>query len=260
MPELCRRCSDSLGVGKDRTNGLSERVRCNPVIAEGFSNLAPLLAKAVRVANRPNTGSEDKAKFVRPGRICLALTEHFYRKGRLRTAENLTPYIAVRPWTLVRFNSRSLFTSDAPVSLIRNPKDEPWDGVGFMTAWGITMPLTRKVGLLMSDPSVMFGNFEANDAGLQELRAAVLRGEADRIQKGTTAMEKLFNEHSAFQAREYVYHHPEDEKFVPDDLPEPNLINIRAGGFMDVKGHEFLPTSGQVICPLVASKNARIWP
>lgn len=28
----------------------------------------------------------------------------------------------------------------------------------------------------------------------------------------------------------------------------------------DVKGHEFLPTSGQVICPLVASKNARVWP
>ena len=31
-------------------------------------------------------------------------------------------------------------------------------------------------------------------------------------------------------------------------------------GEKTVKGHELLPTSGQVICPLVAIKNARIWP
>lgn len=30
-------------------------------------------------------------------------------------------------------------------------------------------------------------------------------------------------------------HHPEDAKFVPDGLPEPNPINMSAGGFMDVE-------------------------
>jgi hypothetical protein len=43
------------------------------------------------------------------------------------------------------------------------------------------------------------------------------------------------NLHSAESAREYVFHHPEDEQFVPADLPEPDLINIRpTGGFVDM--------------------------
>jgi len=46
-------------------------------------------------------------------------------------------------------------------------------------------------------------------------------------------MEKLFNEHLAHSAREYVYYHSEEAKFVPDGLPGPNLINMSAGGFME---------------------------
>jgi hypothetical protein len=149
------------------------------------------------------------------------------------TAEELTPYFAARPWSLVRFNRRSLVTSDAPVSLIRNPQDKAWEGVGFMTAWGIAFPLTRKLGLLLNDPTVMLDGLESDDPRVQEIRGAVLRGEADGIQTGTTAMEKLFNEHSAHSAREYVYHHPEDAMFVPDGLPEPNLINMSAGGLFE---------------------------
>ena len=36
----------------------------------------------------------------------------------------------------------------------------------------------------------------------------------------------------------------------------PDWASLR----INVKGHEFLPTSGQAVCPLVASLNARIWP
>jgi hypothetical protein len=77
------------------------------------------------------------------------------------------------------------------VSLIGNPQDEAWKGVGFMTAWGITFPLTRKLGLLMNDPMVTIEGLGIEDSRVQEIRAAVLRGEADGAQKGTTAMEKL---------------------------------------------------------------------
>lgn len=104
-----------------------------------------------------------------------------------------------------------------------------------MKAWGITFPLTRKLGLLMNDPMVTIEGLGIEESRVQEIRAAVLRGEADGTQEGTTAIEKLFNEHLAYSAGEYVYHHPEDAKFVPGDLPEPNLINMRAGGFMDAE-------------------------
>lgn len=153
----------------------------------------------------------------------------------VKTATELTSYLITRPWSLVRFDRRSLITSDAPVSLIRQPDSEAWEGVGFMTAWGISFPLTRKLGLLMSDPMAMLQSLESDDPQVQKIRAAVLRGEVDRIEAGTTAMEKLFNEHSARAAREYVYHHPEDARFVPDELPKPNLINIRVGGVIDTE-------------------------
>ncbi|WP_227425669.1 DUF4238 domain-containing protein [Pengzhenrongella sicca] len=69
-----------------------------------------------------------------------------------KTGEEIVKYIVGRPWSLVRFDRRSLITSDAPVGLVRNPEDEPWFGAGFLTAWGITFPLTRKLGRLLSDP------------------------------------------------------------------------------------------------------------
>jgi len=170
-----------------------------------------------------------------PGGPPITFSNLAHIQHMVQTAEHLMSYIATRPWTLVRFDRRSLITSDAPVSLIRNPKDEPWEGVGFGTAWGISFPLTRKLGLLMSDPMVMLDQFEANDPRIQSIREAVLRGEADRVEKGTTAMEKLFNEHTAEHAREYLYRHPDDDKFVPDELHEPTLINMDAGGFMDAE-------------------------
>ncbi|AWB88986.1 hypothetical protein C2138_05015 [Salinibacterium hongtaonis] len=151
----------------------------------------------------------------------------------VKAAEQLSPYILTRPWSLIRFDRRSLITSDAPVSLIRHPDDEPWSGVGFGTAWGISFPLTRKLGLLMNDPMVMIEEVDAGDPQIQTIRAAVISGKADRVQAGTTAMERLFNEHTADNASEYLYRHPDDEKFVPGELPEPRLTNMSVNGFTD---------------------------
>lgn len=161
----------------------------------------------------------------------------------VETAEYLTPYLATRPWLLVRFNRRALTTSDAPVSLIRNDRDEPWQGVGFATAWGISFPLTRRLGLLMTDPTVVLERLGADDPRIQRIRGAVLRGEADRVEAGTTAMEKLFNDYTAGSAREYLYHHPDDANFVPSKLHEPTLINMGMRGLseMEFNGEPWFP-------------------
>ncbi|WP_170301349.1 DUF4238 domain-containing protein [Saccharopolyspora hirsuta] len=170
-----------------------------------------------------------------PGGPPIGFSNLAHIQNAVATALKLTPYLATRPWALIRFDRRSLITSDAPVSLVRRPDDEPWDGVGFATAWGVTFPLTRKLGLLMSDPMAMLEGVGADAPRVQELRGLVLAGKIDRVQPGTTATEKLFNLHTVESAREYVFHHPDDERFVPADLPEPDLVNIKpAGGLVDM--------------------------
>ncbi|GAA4195545.1 hypothetical protein GCM10022219_20780 [Microbacterium oryzae] len=171
-----------------------------------------------------------------PGGPPITISTVGHIKHMIDTAEHLAKYLVTRPWLLVRFDRRSLITCDAPVSLIRDSSDvDPWEGVGFATAWGISVPITRKLGLLMSDPMVMIERFEAGDPMIQEIRAAVVGGRLDRTERGTTAMERLFNEHTAESAREYIYCHPDDVRFVPDELHEPTLINMDAGGFMDAE-------------------------
>lgn len=59
MTELGCGCGNALGVGQDGPDGLSERVRGNPVVSECFSYLTPLFAEAVRVADCPDAGGED---------------------------------------------------------------------------------------------------------------------------------------------------------------------------------------------------------
>lgn len=187
----------------------------------------------------PSPELEDRIweEATQPGGPPIRFTNLAHIKHTVETAKDLTSYLAVRPWSLVRFNRRCLITSDAPVTLIPQLDDHPGEGVGFATAWGVTFPLTRKLGLLMSDPMVMLEGLESDDRRIQRMRSWVLQGRIDRIEAGTTVMERLFNGHTAHAARAYVYHHPEDAGFVPDDLPEPNLINMRAQG--DLMDQEF---------------------
>lgn len=197
----------------------------------------------------PTPEQEDRVwkEATQPGGPPIRFSNREHIRNTVETAQELTPYLANRPWVLVRFDRRSLITSDAPVSLVRRPGDEPWDGVGFATAWGVTFPLTRKLGLLMSDPMAMLDGIGAHDPRVQQFRDMVLAGRIDQVQFGTTAMEKLFNLHTAKSAREYVFHHPEDERYVPADLPRPDLINIKPmGGLveMDFDGESlFAPRS-----------------
>lgn len=143
----------------------------------------------------------------------------------IRGADELLRYIISRPWKLVRFSRRSLVTCDQPVGLVPDAGTRPWEGVGFMTAWGIIFPLTRKLGLIMSDikPMVEFGY------PVEKVRA----GRLDSVEAGTTATEKFINESTVRSSSQYVYHHPDDEDFLPSPLPEPTLSNLSIPGHDD---------------------------
>lgn len=141
----------------------------------------------------------------------------------LELAESLHRYFSGRPWTLMYFDKRSLILSDVPVGLVRRGDDEDeWMGVGVLTAWGITFPLTRKLGLLMNDPTYLIDH----DVPVEKTRA----GKFDFRQPGTTAMEKLFNGHTAASASMRLFHHPEDARFVPEDLREPSPLTMSLQG------------------------------
>lgn len=222
------------------TRRTAERLRATMVRLEvgagGRKNVGAWTRK--NLGFDPTLEQEDRIwdEATQPGGPPITYSNLAHIKFAVETAVELASYLAARPWTLVRFDRRSLITSDAPVSLVRQPDDEPWEGVGFATAWGVTFPLTRKLGLLMSDPMVMLEDVGADDPRIQQLREMVLAGRIDQVQSGTTAMEKLFNLHAVESAREYVFHHPEDERFVPADLPEPDLVNIKPvdGGLVDM--------------------------
>lgn len=157
---------------------------------------------------------------------------HIEQMGHL--VDELFPYLAGRPWTLVRFVRRSLVTSDTPVGLVPHPDDEPWSGVGFMTAWAITLPLTRKLGLLMSDPMPVI------EAGVKvEVTRA---GKLDRAQTGTVKLERMFNDVTIRSASQWLYHHPDDASVVPTELPDASPVSMGMSGGDDVFSGE--PTFG----------------
>ncbi|WP_158542883.1 DUF4238 domain-containing protein [Phytoactinopolyspora halophila] len=134
----------------------------------------------------------------------------------------LIPYLVGRPWSLVRFERRSLILSDAPVGLVAHTNDKWGMGVGFMTAWGITFPLSRKAGLLMNsvEPQIELG------VPVEKVH----QGRADWVQDGTAKMEKFFNFHTVQGASEWLFHHPDDEKYVPTDLPNPRPVTLQMSG------------------------------
>ncbi|WP_133617116.1 DUF4238 domain-containing protein [Leucobacter luti] len=168
-----------------------------------------------------------------PGGPPIKLSNRRQIEHMVNTAQEITQYIFMRPWSIVHFKRRALLASDAPVTLVPHEDEEPWMGVGFQTAWGITFPLSRRCGLLMSDPIPMIRDF--SEEHVDRLRQGIIEGKADRIQAGSTALERFFNHNTIYNAREYIYFHPDDEAFVPVDLPEPELTSLKADIFSDLE-------------------------
>lgn len=125
----------------------------------------------------------------------------------------LIRYIMGRPWALVRFARRGLITSDSPVSLVPDPSMPAHMRMGLMTARGFTFPLNRRTALMMSSPEPFINAGRHVDE--------VTSGAFDLARPGSTRDERAINLATALGARERIYHHPDDDAFVPEVLPEP---------------------------------------
>lgn len=201
---------------------LAARVARLEIGYSGRANVADWVQR-----NRGFSVSEEQAEVIwqeatRPEGPPIRFHPVAHIEQMVELSEALLPYIVGRPWTLVRFDKRSLVTCDTPVGLVPHDDHEPWAGLGFMTAWGITYPLTRKLGMLMTDPMVLA------DAGVTVDR--VHAGSFDHTEAGTAQMEKFFNQFTVGSASLWVYHHPEDEQFLPDSLPEPSPVTMGMAG------------------------------
>jgi hypothetical protein len=171
--------------------------------------------------------SEEDAALVweqatRPEGPPIRLRPAAYVQQMLRLADETVKYIAGRPWTLVRLDRLSLFTCDTPVGLIPHPGEEVGAGVGFMTAWGVAYPLSRKLGLMMSDPMVL-----AKEGVPVEL---VRNGNFDRSEGESEQMQRAFNQITMGAASLWLYHHPDDAGVLPPHLPEPSPTTMEMSG------------------------------
>jgi len=196
----------------------------------GKANVAAWAKKNLGFEPTPGQAEKLWDQVTQPGGPPITFTNIVHIHHMLETALELLAYVLARPWALVRFENRSLITCDSPVTLVPDNADDPHGGVGFRTARAITFPLTRKLGLLMADPIALIEAFDADDPHIGHVREGVQRGDADTSQVGTTALEKLFNHHTALNASEYLYYHPEDLRFVPKELHGPRLVTMSMGG------------------------------
>ena len=133
---------------------------------------------------------------------------------------SLIRYFVGRPWILVRFTRKKLLTCDTPISLISDQESTDfYQGVGLSNAWGISIPLTREIGLLLGNPEPVWEEEQAAGRRTKAQTAErVARGGYDHEQVGSTKMAQLFNVHSLSNARSWVFHHPDDAALVSDDL------------------------------------------
>lgn len=79
--------------------------------------------------------------------------------------------------------------------------------------------MDRQTGLLLGDPDQIDGHF-----GIE----AVAAGKCDTILPPTSAYANLLNDSAVDNAREWVFHHPDDTAVVPEALPDPRQVEITA--------------------------------
>ncbi len=157
----------------------------------------------------------------RPGGPPIKLTSRAHIEQILNVSEEIFKYFLGRIWILVEFERRSLYTSDAPISLIPHPEDND-DAIGLLTAWAVAFPISRRAAILMVDPLPFI------EKGLTLEMAA--EGRMDWRDHGTTRYQKLINHATLSWSRAWLYHHPEDAAVIPDELPEPRLVEFETSG------------------------------
>ncbi len=126
------------------------------------------------------TGSADPV-------VPIASIVHF--RQIVDATDQTLPYFALRPWKLVTFERKSLLTCDTPVSLIKDPESNPYEGVGLRNALSIAVPISRRIALFMNDPKQIIEN------GIDPVR--VQNGEFDENLGPSAAVARILNSHAA---------------------------------------------------------------
>lgn len=127
----------------------------------------------------------------------------------------LTNVFAQTHWSLIRFERRSLLTSDHPVALFAHPDHPDFLGVGVLNAAGVIAPLSRRLALQISYD---------------------LKGMPEPVVPGSTTLARAINGQVLNNARRFVYHHPEDDPLVGLDIPGRRTREL--GGESDHLIHE----------------------
>ncbi|MGO1312886.1 MAG: DUF4238 domain-containing protein, partial [Brevibacterium aurantiacum] len=202
----------------------------------GKSNVKAWIGRQYGLEITDDQASDIWDEATQPGGPPIRLSPHSHVKQMLELLDELFPMVVGRPLSIVYFDKRSLITSDVPVSLIRerDDDDDAFEGVGFATAKGIALPISRKIGIIFGDP------FALPDPQIEE----VATGRFDSVQVGTTVHEKFFNPHTSDSASMWLYRHPDDERFVPADLPQPRPLSLEMiGGPEAYSGEPLFSTS-----------------
>lgn len=158
-----------------------------------------------------------------PDGLDVSITPLAHIENILDLVPSLIPYFVGRPWILFRFTSNKLLTCDTPISLISDEESTGfYQGVGLSNAWGISIPLTRDIGLLLGNPEPVWDEEQARGRRTKDqIAERVATGGYDHEQVDSTEMAQLFNGHTLSNARSWVFHHPDDADLVPDDLGTP---------------------------------------
>lgn len=155
-----------------------------------------------------------------PEGLNVRITPVAHIENILELVPSLMRYFVGRPWILVRFTRKKLLTCDTPISLISDQESKDfYQRVGLINAWGISIPLTRDIGLLLGNPEPVWEEEQATgQRTTAQIAERMATGGYDHEQDGSTKMAQLFNGHTLSNARSWVFHHPEDAALVPDDL------------------------------------------
>jgi hypothetical protein len=158
--------------------------------------------------------------FAQPDGPSVATISEAHIRMMIDTLADVMPYYIGRQWTLVRFRRKYLLTSDTPVSLLPHPSAHPNAGLGLATAAAIILPVSRDTGLIMDESTNLID---------EKAIPLIATGRFDRSIEGTTNLATMFNQASITNARQAVYHHPDDHHLVPADLHEPREFEIMTG-------------------------------
>lgn len=122
-------------------------------------------------------------------------------KLHIRTMLGLWPgmahYLFDSHWTLIRFKRKTLVTSDHPVTISVDENYPEHYGIGIATADMFSIPLTRRLALNIQPRHRL--EEKLGNGNLPDFRV-----------DGTTRMSLSFNQQTIWQARRYIFSHPED--------------------------------------------------